>query len=299
MKTTENTEKMVKIEYHADDYGMFPTQSRRILDCHVKGKLNGVSIMPNSSCLDECMSYLAPFAKDVAITVHLNLIEGNSLCAPEEVSKLVDANGVFCTSFGSLLLHSFLPDRNIYREQLRKELRAQIHAVYSRLEQGTPLRIDGHAHYHMLPVVFDALMDVIREEKLEVSYLRIPREYVCLYLRYWNQFRDFSFLNMAKVLILNLLSGWATRKYGDALRSMNPKVFLGVFLSGRMYRENVELVLSDAIELARKLGQDIEILAHPGGVYEEADIAQLTCAEDVAFLTSEKREREKMLFEAD
>lgn len=43
------------IEYHADDYGMFRTQSQHIIDCYHNGALNGISIMPNSPYLAECM----------------------------------------------------------------------------------------------------------------------------------------------------------------------------------------------------------------------------------------------------
>ena len=286
----------VKIEFHADDYGLFPTQSRRILDCHTNGNLNGISIMPNSTYLEECVSDMRYFSKDVEITVHLNLIEGYSLSKAEEIPLLADRNGILRGSFFKLLLHSFLPGRNAYRTQLKKEISAQIGAVKNCIGQGAPLRIDGHAHYHMIPVVFDALMDVIREEKLNVSYIRIPREYPSVYLRNWKKLKDFSCINLVKVAILNLLSGRAEWKYAQQLHSVEKKLFLGVLLSGRMHYENVSAILPDAVRLAGRLGRDIEILAHPGGVYEETDIGQITNAEDMSFLTSQMRKREKTMF---
>ena len=73
--------KNITIEYHADDYGLFPTQSHRILDCHRNGNLNGISVFPNSPHLSECMSDMHLFSEEVAVTVHLNLIEGKSLCS--------------------------------------------------------------------------------------------------------------------------------------------------------------------------------------------------------------------------
>ena len=51
------------IEYHADDYGMFKTQSKHIMDCYHEGALNGISIMPNSPYLDECMAEIADIRK--------------------------------------------------------------------------------------------------------------------------------------------------------------------------------------------------------------------------------------------
>lgn len=286
----------VPIEYHADDYGLFPVQSLRILDCHQCGNLNGVSVMPNSAFLKETMELLRPYQKEIAVTVHLNFIEGKSLCPAEEVPLLTDQNGIFKGSFGNLLIHSFLPGRRRYREQLKKEIRAQIFAVKDYLEEGTPLRIDGHAHYHMLPVAFDALVDVIREEKLNVSYIRIPREYLSLYLPHWNRLRDFAPINLVKVLILNFLSWRNRRKYGDILGSLEQRLFMGVFLSGSMYGNNVTPILPSAIRLAEKKGWGLELLAHPGGVYEDEDIARLTNADDVAFLTDPARCTEATLF---
>ena len=294
---TQKTTTSIPIEYHADDFGMFQTQSRRILECYENGTLNGVSVMPNSSALAECMKLLQPVKQDVSVTIHLNIIEGRSLTAAEEVPLLTYETGVFRVSFGSLLLHSYLPGRKAYREQLKKELRAQIHAVRAYLTEDLSVRLDGHAHYHMLPVVFDALMDVIREDNLDVSYIRIPREYPSLYLRHLREIQDFSAINLVKVLILNLLSLRNRRKYAQVLDTMEQRLFLGVFLSGRMYRENVEPVIPEAIALAQRQGKGIEILAHPGGVYEKADIDQLTNQEDIEFLTSEFRRKEKTMFE--
>lgn len=284
----------VEIEYHADDFGLFPAQSQRILDCQEKGCLNGVSVMPNSPFLPSAMARLE--GKNMAVTIHLNIIEGRCLCLPRDIPLLVDRDGVFRVGFGQLLLRSFLPGRNTFRAQLRKELRAQITTVAACYPAETPLRLDGHAHYHMLPVVFDALMDVLREENWPVSYIRIPREYPLLYLRHWRKLQDFAPINLAKVLILNLLAWRNQRKYQDYLGKLEQKVFLGVFLSGRMYRENVERILPDAMALAKKKKQNLELLAHPGGVYEEADTALLTNQQDMAFLTSDARNREADMY---
>ena len=286
-------QKNVKIEFHADDYGLFPTQSHRILDCHRNGNLNGISVIPNSPHLPECMSDMYTFSEEVAVTVHLNLIEGKSLTA---VPLLTDQEGNLNCSFGALLLRSFLPGRDKYRQQLKQELLAQIRAVQKYYPEGKPLRLDGHAHYHMLPVVFDAMMDVIREENLEISYIRIPREYPSIYLRCLKKLQDFAWINLAKVLILNLLAFRAERKYGHILKKLEHRLFMGVFLSGRMYYENVVHLLPGAVALAERKAMDLEILGHPGGVFEPEDMARITSREDKAFLTSPLRNREKSLF---
>lgn len=286
----------IDIEYHADDYGLFPVQSQRILDCRENGRLNGVSVMPNHPRLEHFLEQLRPYRENMAITVHLNLIEGGSLCPREAIPALTDPAGKLQVSFGKFLIRSYLPGRADLRQQLKAELRAQILAVKAHMEPGAPLRLDSHAHYHMIPVVFDAMMDVIRDENLNVSYIRIPREYPGLYLRHWNQLTDFSAVNLLKVGILNLLAYRNEKKHGDFLEKCEKKVFLGVMLSGRMYLENVLPILPEACALARRRNCGLEILAHPGGVYEPGDIAQLTNRADVEFLTSDRRKKEASLF---
>ena len=286
----------VSMEFHADDYALFPTQSHRILDCHRNGRLNGLSVFGNSPHLEECVSDLYPFLGNVAVTVHLNLIEGNSLCDPSQVPLLTNGQGHLNCGFANLLVRSFLPGRDKLRHQLKQELKNQILAVRKVLPGEVPMRLDGHAHYHMIPVVFDAMMDVIREEDLPVSYIRIPREYLRVYLPHFFRLRDLSPINLVKVAVLNLLSGMARLKYCKELEPMEKKLFLGVALSGRMYYENLRVFFPQAMKLAGTLGLDLEILGHPGGVFEEEDIARITCEDDKTFLTSPLRDREKSMF---
>ena len=45
-------------EFHADDFGLFTTQSKRILQCREPGALNGISVFPNGDELTECLTFL-------------------------------------------------------------------------------------------------------------------------------------------------------------------------------------------------------------------------------------------------
>lgn len=289
----------VDIEFHADDFALFPAQSRRILRCRTGGRLGGVSILPNGEFLAECMELAAPVCGGLRLTVHLNLMEGRTVSPADRVPDLVDSSGNLNCTFGRLLLRSFLPGRTRLRSQLRTELLAQIRAVQPYLPPDTPLRLDGHAHYHMVPVVFDALMDVIREQGLSVGYIRIPREHLRVYLRHPGCLCGVPVINLVKVCILNLLTVRSRLRYGDYLNTLEQRLFLGVLFSGQMTRRNVERFLDGACALAARKGLGLEILAHPGGVYEAEDIAHLTNRADAAFLTSPHREQEVSLFEID
>ena len=281
------------IEFHADDYGLFPEQSRRILRCREEGVLNAVSIFPNSPDLQRCLEQLDPVARELRLTIHLNLMEGKSLCPPEQLPLLVDGEGVFTVSFASLLLAPLTGKYGQYRQQLKRELSAQIHALLPYLQaQGAPLRLDGHAHWHMVPVVFDALMDVIREEELPVEYIRMPAEPVGLFFRHLPALFPFHPINIVKTALLRILCRRNRRRHRQALAAMKQSLFLGVLFSGNFGYEKFRALLPDARRLAEKKGWDLELLAHPGAVYEPEDVEKLTNRDDVHFLTSPCRDEE-------
>ena len=263
------------IEYHADDFGLFPAQSQRIIDCYRMGVLNGISVITNSLFFHQCMEMLVPYQADLKIAVHLNFMEGHCVCEQKEVDCLVNKQGNFNVTFGKLLFVSLLPRKKRYRQQLRKEISAQIHMLLQYLPDKS-LRIDSHAHYHMIPIVFDALMDVIREENLSVSYIRIPKENIRNYIRCKKKLLGFLPINFLKVIILNFLAKWNLYKYPNLINQLEQSVFMGVMYSGRMCTQNILALLPEAISLAESQRYNIEILAHPGGVYEEENIKQLT-----------------------
>ena len=71
-------------EFHADDYGLFLEQSKRILECYEHGVLNGTSIISNGPELNECLRVLPE--KGMQLSVHLNLMQGQCL-APFQTDR--------------------------------------------------------------------------------------------------------------------------------------------------------------------------------------------------------------------
>ena len=279
------------IEFHADDYGLFKAQSKRILDCCEEGAVNGISIIPDGSYLAEGMEDLRALGKDIGITVHLNLVEGQCLSPREDVKKLVDEKGNFAVSFVKLLMLSYIPFvRKKYRLQIKKELKQQIRAVMPYLDEKN-IRLDSHCHYHMIPVVYDSLMDVIREEKLNVTYIRMPKEQIGLYWKCRRKLENFRWINLVKVICLNILCARNRRHTLPELNFSRDFLFIGIMFSGHMSYRNASTLLQ---EISKKDGpkQDVEILFHPGAVYEEEDIAKLTDKGDKIFLSSELRKTE-------
>lgn len=263
------------VEYHADDYGISIEQCDRILECCREGRLNGISIMPNSEILDEAMALLKPYEGKIAYTMHLNLRDGRSNASRDLIPHLVDKNGVYNVSFGKYVLASYIPRiRNIYRKELRIEYKAQIDALAPFFSDGR-IRLDSHGHYHMVPVMFDAICDIIKEYGLNVTFIRVPRENIGLYMRHRKEIKDFKFINFIKVAILNLFAARNIRKHPEVFRKAKPYDFMGVMLSGHMTYDNVYPVYDEAIRLSEEAGNDLEILFHPGAVHEKDALDKL------------------------
>ena len=280
------------IEFHADDYGMFEMQSRRIQDCCREGCLNGVSIMPNGFYLAGGMEELRLLGGNMALTVHLNLVEGQCLSQREDVRDLIDGEGNFNVSFGKLLILSYIPfARKRYKGQNRKELKNQINAVRPYLDENK-IRLDSHCHYHMIPVVYDSMMEVIREEKLRVTYIRMPRENMGLYWRHRKELENFQWINLVKVICLNTLYLRNCLHSFRMRKAMDKALFAGVMFSGNMSYRNVSAILPDVARKAERLKRNAEILFHPGAVYEKEDMEKITAVSDKVFLSSESRKSE-------
>ncbi len=283
------------IEYHADDYGLFKNQSRHIMHCYHNGALNGISIMPNSPYLAECMDEIKDFRKKLFVTVHLNFVEGRPLTG-DKAKRLTDKNGNFNIGFGKLLMLGYVPViRRFYYKAIRREVEAQLAACQEYMNDGR-FRIDGHVHYHMLPLVFDAVMDVIKKNNLQVSYIRFPKEDLDVYRRSAGKISGIKTINVIKVLVLNALSRRNERKYAMELRNLGVenKLFMGVMLSGHMFYDSVKECINAGADIMADRGlSDMEILFHPGDVTVPEDVEQLTSKDDISFLFDNSENRRK------
>ena len=245
--------------FNADDYGITAAQSAHIRECR-RGRLTGVSAMPNSPYLPEAMAAIAE-DKTLRVAVHLNLTEGLCLSDPAEIPLLADASGRFRPSFGRLLALSLSPRRGALVEQMQREFAAQIDRVAS-LSGDRPLRLDGHQHIQMIPAVTDAVSRLVLSRGLKVEYMRWTREPLGPYLRRASLWRDYRPVNVAKNLVLNAL-GMCGEKY---MRRMGLKcnMAMGLVISGNLECRLVRELLPDMERLAERRGKDLELVMHPG-----------------------------------
>ena len=161
---------------HADDLGLAPEVNRAIFALADAGCLQSASLLVNGPALAEALAGLAQ-RPHLEICLHLNLSEGRPLAPPEQVPDLLDRHGRLALRFGSLLLVSLLPARlacvQRLRQQLALEIRAQI-AAFQAACPDRPLRLDGHQHMHLLPIVGQVLLSL--EPPCRPVWLRSLRE---------------------------------------------------------------------------------------------------------------------------
>ncbi len=247
----------------ADDFGLTRGVSETILEAVDGGMLNGVSLLANGPAKDYALVEYRKRADYLWLAVHLNLTEGLAVSAPALVTRLVDRQGFFRHSFASLwasYLFSTPASRRDIRRQIRNELASQVETVRQIVGPETVLRIDGHQHIHMLPFVFDQVLDICASHL--ISSIRIPAEPLFFAPPYSVYFGP----NLVKHFLLN----WLGRRGRRLIRVSNLKIkandyLLGVLHSGQMTAVAVKRGLEKINRLAR--GQkEVEIIFHPGSL---------------------------------
>ena len=190
------------VYFCADDYGISKEYNRRIEECVEKGVLNKVSVLPNG----EIDGFEKKFAdKDVLLTLHLNLVEGRPLSPVEDINLLVDENGCFKYSFIGLFKMSFSRKRKEFAKQIYIEIQNQLRFWIEKTGNKC-ISIDCHQHVYEIPLIFKTLMNVIRDEKLDVKYLRIPAEPLRAYILTPSLYTSYSIAGFVKQWLLKILA---------------------------------------------------------------------------------------------
>jgi hypothetical protein len=177
---------------------------------------------------------------------------------------LVDEQGTFRHSFQSLCLFYLRADnarRTRLRAQVRAEFRAQLERVAGCIEPQCGLRVDSHVHVHMIPFVFDVLMEL--HDELHFEYVRCLAEPFFLTFNGLDSLRNYAGLNIAKHAILKAFARRALPRLQSRGIS-HCRHFIGVLFTGNMREEAVNAALA---RLEGRCGADelVEILLHPGG----------------------------------
>lgn len=248
-----------KIYFHADDYGLTKESSERILDLIRVGAVNSLSIVPNG-----CPGYKADeiAAEDVPIYIHVNLVEGRSCCGLQ--SLLTDEKSFFKHSFTGLLKESLLHKQEL-KKQVYNETKAQLLRAAEAFPEGTVFGVDSHQHVHMIPAIFRAVLDAVKDSGVQIEKIRFPAEPILPFVKHPSIWFTYSPVNIVKNLLLNFLKLFnITALKKSELRSY---VMCGLVFSGKM-DSRIKTVYRDFKKIADKRRQDVCFVFHPGYIEE-------------------------------
>ena len=247
------------VYYCADDYGISEASNRRIEKCLQEGILNKVSVLPNG-LLEHFQERLA--GKGICLSLHINLVEGAPLSDPQELDLLVNDHGYFRYSFAGLFLMSFSGKRKRLQEQIHKEIQTQIRFWKKVMGEDTPLCLDSHQHTHLIPLIFRTLLQVIEEEKITVSSLRVPAEPLMPYVltpSLYPAYLQTGFVKHWILKTLKMVNYPALKKSG-----LTHPCFVGAMFSGRITEDKIRKLLPHYQRIAQRRGQAVEFAMHPG-----------------------------------
>jgi len=236
---------------NADDFGMSAAYNRAVLEGCASGILKSTSLAANGETFDEACEKVIPACSELGVGVHLNIIEGKSLC--EGLDELTDANGNFNNSFGRLLLKAYNKRNKAFLEQVEKEFRAQIEKVRARTEI---THIDSHVHVHSIPPIFEIVCKLAKEygikqirTQFEKPYM-IPDVYIHLNRKY-----PVNLIKVALLEFFTLINRKKVKEYG-----LNTNDYLlGVAYTSMMN----SLAISYGLMAVKKDEVTVEALIHP------------------------------------
>ena len=285
---------MRKLDFHADDYGVSINNSKRINELIRSKRADSKSFIPNMGCFDECMDLLKDnwdgFEKKPLISIHLNLIDGYRLSSKS--SDEIQNNTWFDHFIRSLIPGS---KKKALKEYFISEISLQIKTVYDHIctlkdTDGNPvsLRIDSHVHTHSIPLVFDSLIEALKNHDLleKTEYIRNPREPFLMFFTTKGVISKVPFVNIIKNIILNVL-GISVNKKLNRL-GISSGIMWGLMMSGNMDVDRVNALLPKMNSLALKKDLHLEILCHPGIVLEDEKRPEYGKDDLVAFFSKKR-----------
>ncbi len=285
------------VDIHADDFGVSVHASEDIMECLENGALDSISVIANMSCFGECVRRYREkrdsFKRVPHICVHLNVLDGKAVLDRTAIPDLVDDEGFFCLSWGTLFMINYGGKRK--RERIKKQLKAEFEAQIKLVTEAfdlKELRLDSHQHPHMIPFVFDVLMEICEESKIPVRFVRLAREPLSPFIRQVCFYPTYSPVNLIKNILLNFFSMQNRRKLEK--REIPYELLWGLLMSGNMDTRRVPELFAYMVKYAKRKDRVLEILFHPGRMLEEEKTGEYRKPGFLNFYLSENRNVEKV-----
>jgi hopanoid biosynthesis associated protein HpnK len=258
-----------------DDFGAAPETNAGIIEAHRQGILTSASLMVTGAAAGDAVR-LARESPDLAVGLHLVLVQGRPASPPSEIPLLVGADGLFREApIPTGLRYAATILGRDGRVQLTREIDAQL-AAFART--GLALsHVDGHCNMHLHPMVLPVLLELAARRG--VRAVRLTRDPLLPALRLD---RAHALRKLGEGTVFGALGRWAAPRLAAAGIVSTDRV-LGLHQTGR---------LSEAPLLAMVQGLPAgttEIYCHPATALAPAltsHQAGYRGADEIAALTS-------------
>lgn len=245
-----------KFILNADDFGMSKALNRAILEGYSAGLLKSASLVANGKAFDEALESVIPSCKDLGIGIHLNIMEGKSLCTDLEV--LTDKEGNFKNNYLQLLIKAYNPKEKEFFNELEREFRRQIEKIMSKTKV---THIDSHFHIHSIPPIFDLVCRLAKE--YGIKYVRTHFEKFYIVPEIERHFRLKFWQNLLRTMLLGIFTVFNEATiYKYELKTND-------YLVGLLYDTMTDsLAVSYAMNVVKYKNITVEAFIHPSR-YEE------------------------------
>lgn len=160
----------MSIRIHADDLGLHPAVDRAVFKGFEAGAIQEASILATGPTFKAAARQAR--ALGLPLSLHLAIVDTAPLSRPSEIPALVGPDGRFPPFLGPVARRSMWPGLPV--DQIRLEIGRQLAACgEAGLIGPAGLVVDGHQHLHLLPRVFQTLLELASDYR--VAGFRLPR----------------------------------------------------------------------------------------------------------------------------
>ncbi|XP_052799204.1 carbohydrate deacetylase-like [Mya arenaria] len=153
----------------SDDFGYSEERDDGIIECYKSGAITGAVAMVNG--ISVATGVIKAKQAGMPLDLHMNLTEGLPVGPREgQYQTLVNEKGMFLGIQG---FRDAVSRGDVDMAEVREEMIVQVQR-FAELTGHTPVKVDGHQHFHTHPGIVNVYAEVLRQHDIKMS--RVPLE---------------------------------------------------------------------------------------------------------------------------
>jgi predicted glycoside hydrolase/deacetylase ChbG (UPF0249 family) len=239
---------------NADDFGLCEGVNRAIAEAHQNGILTSTTLMTNMPSAEEAIK-IAQQLPTLGVGIHLNLTQGRPLSNNPIVTLLVNDNGEFHFSAGTLAYKSLVSSK--FRAAIKAELAAQIQWAIDR--DLKPTHLDSHKHIHSFPAIYPIVCSLAKQ--FNINSIRFTYEPTGVFSSPWPPTDKDARKRTRLTRIMARINRLQNPKF------LKTKATYGIAHTGKIDINFFKALVSDLLTPAsccRKTAAGAEVMTHPG-----------------------------------